>query len=67
MIDIVFRIAAELLKLKMSRCFTTNILKNVQNVTTVTFFQKMNRRNRIYQLKYLKEFLKTVSQNVKNK
>ena len=34
---------------------------------TATFLQRVNRRNRIYQLKYLKRFLKTVSRNVKNK
>ena len=31
------------------------------------FFSKVNRRNKIYQLKCLKRFLKTVPRNVKNK
>ena len=34
---------------------------------TATFLQRVNRRNRVYQLECLKGFLKTVLRNVKNR
>ena len=35
------------------------------DVLTATFLQKVNRRNRVYQLERLKGFLETVPQNAK--